>query len=68
MRKVAVPIMSVEDCRRNSGYQASRITDNMMCAGYDAGQKDSCQGDSGGPLQIAGPRAGTMEVIGKYLH
>lgn len=43
MRKVVVPIMSVEDCRQNSGYVSSRITDNMMCAGYHEGQKDSCQ-------------------------
>ena len=43
MRKVEVPIMSVEDCRKNSGYIPSRITDNMMCAGYNTGQKDSCQ-------------------------
>lgn len=43
MRKVDVPIMSVEDCRKNSGYTPNRITDNMMCAGYNTGQKDSCQ-------------------------
>lgn len=43
MRKVEVPIMSIEDCRKNSGYVPSRITENMMCAGYSGGQKDSCQ-------------------------
>ncbi|XKL66669.1 hypothetical protein PGB90_010089 [Kerria lacca] len=64
MRKVEVPIISIEDCRKNSGYVPTRITDDMMCAGYNSGQKDSCQGDSGGPLQIPGARAGTMEVIG----
>ncbi|KAK7592922.1 hypothetical protein V9T40_007674 [Parthenolecanium corni] len=64
LRKVQVPILSLEDCRQNSGYVSSRITDNMMCAGYHEGQKDSCQGDSGGPLQINGSHPGTMEVIG----
>lgn len=64
VRKVEVPIMSLDECRQNSGYVPTRITDNMMCAGYIEGQKDSCQGDSGGPLQIAGSKAGTMEVVG----
>lgn len=43
MRKVEVPIISIEDCRKNSGYVPTRITDDMMCAGYNSGQKDSCQ-------------------------
>ncbi|XP_050087470.1 trypsin-1-like [Anopheles aquasalis] len=51
LQEVTVPIMSNADCRK-TGYGASRITDNMMCAGYSEGKKDSCQGDSGGPLHI----------------
>jgi hypothetical protein len=50
LREVEVPIMSNIDCRR-TGY-GNRITDNMMCAGYSYGMKDSCQGDSGGPLHV----------------
>lgn len=42
LQEVMVPIMSNKDCR-NSAYGSSRITDNMMCAGYSDGKKDSCQ-------------------------
>lgn len=63
LMKVEVPILSGEDCKK-LGYSASRITNNMMCAGYLEGKKDSCQGDSGGPLQIETTRPGKMEVIG----
>ena len=48
LREVDVPIISDATCKSYSGY--SRITTNMICAGYAQGGKDSCQGDSGGPL------------------
>uniref|UniRef100_A0A182QYZ9 Peptidase S1 domain-containing protein n=1 Tax=Anopheles farauti TaxID=69004 RepID=A0A182QYZ9_9DIPT len=51
LQEVTVPIMSNADCRK-TGYGMTRITDNMLCAGYDEGKKDSCQGDSGGPLHV----------------
>ncbi|XP_052869395.1 trypsin-1-like [Anopheles cruzii] len=51
LQEVTVPIMSNADCRK-TGYGPTRITDNMMCAGYSEGKKDSCQGDSGGPLHV----------------
>ncbi|XP_014085764.2 trypsin-1 [Bactrocera oleae] len=58
LQEVQVPIMSQEDCRK-SRYGATRITDNMLCAGFDEGKKDSCQGDSGGPLHVVA--SGTRE-------
>ncbi|KAH8394902.1 hypothetical protein KR222_009436, partial [Zaprionus bogoriensis] len=50
LQEVMVPILSQEECRK-SRY-GNKITDNMLCGGYDEGGKDSCQGDSGGPLHI----------------
>jgi guanylate cyclase len=42
LRKVAVPIISREECLKY-GYSKSRITENMICAGYAEGKKDACQ-------------------------
>lgn len=41
LQEVNVPIMSNTDCKK-TGY-GNRITDNMLCAGYPKGMKDSCQ-------------------------
>merc|ERR1712117_645546 len=48
LMKVDVPVVSDDDCR--GSYGQSDIVDSMICAGYEAGGKDSCQGDSGGPF------------------
>merc|ERR1712110_574001 len=48
LMKVDVPVVSDDDCR--DSYGQNDITDSMICAGLDAGGKDSCQGDSGGPF------------------
>lgn len=42
LQEVTVPIISNIDCRK-TGYSEKRITDNMLCAGYKEGAKDSCQ-------------------------
>ena len=42
LREVSVPIMSNSECRATK-YPSRKITDNMLCAGYKDGEKDSCQ-------------------------
>ncbi|KAM3916900.1 serine protease 33-like [Leptodactylus fuscus] len=56
LQQVMVPIISNRACDQmyhiNSVISANEriIPTDQICAGYQAGQKDSCQGDSGGPL------------------
>jgi trypsin len=47
LMKVSVPVVSREACNASYG---NRVTERMICAGFEEGGKDSCQGDSGGPL------------------
>jgi Zn-dependent metalloprotease/subtilisin family serine protease len=49
LQQVDVPITTKAACVAAYG---TNVTDNMLCAGYQTGGKDSCQGDSGGPLLV----------------
>ena len=51
LRYVDVKMVDRDFCNAPLSYNGL-ITDNMICAGVDAGGKDSCQGDSGGPLVV----------------
>ncbi|XP_023173479.2 trypsin [Drosophila hydei] len=62
LQEVQVPILSQDDCRK-SRY-GNKITDNMLCGGYDEGGKDSCQGDSGGPLHIVPNGTREFQIAG----
>ncbi|XP_069506314.1 serine protease 33-like [Ambystoma mexicanum] len=56
LQEVQVPLIDQKTCD-NMYHVGSGVSQNyvfikydMICAGYQQGQKDSCQGDSGGPL------------------
>ncbi|XP_047455807.1 trypsin-3-like isoform X2 [Mugil cephalus] len=52
-----VPLLSDDTCFNAYPFQ---ITENMICAGYLEGEKDSCQGDSGGPMMCDGEIQGVV--------
>ncbi|KGJ94157.1 S1 family peptidase [Colwellia psychrerythraea] len=49
LQEVDVALYDRAEC--NTAYGGG-LTEQMLCAGFAAGGKDSCQGDSGGPLVI----------------
>ncbi|MCF2910451.1 trypsin-like serine protease [Pseudoalteromonas sp. DL2-H2.2] len=51
LHEVDVAYIPNEVCNDAKHYDG-RISDSMLCAGFDEGGKDSCQGDSGGPLIV----------------
>uniref|UniRef100_A0A8C6TG95 Peptidase S1 domain-containing protein n=1 Tax=Neogobius melanostomus TaxID=47308 RepID=A0A8C6TG95_9GOBI len=49
LMEVEMPVIGNRKCKCDYAG-VFLINDNMICAGLEAGGKDSCQGDSGGPM------------------
>lgn len=50
LQEVDVPTFNTEECERIQKKNGKFFHPaSMLCAGYNAGGKDSCKGDSGGP-------------------
>ncbi|GCC26229.1 hypothetical protein chiPu_0004644 [Chiloscyllium punctatum] len=51
LQQANVSVIGREICN-SLQYYGGQITEQMLCAGYQAGKVDACQGDSGGPLVL----------------
>jgi len=52
LQYVGIPIINNTECQTIYKRINKLIDQDLMCAGYDIGQKDSCEGDSGGPMMV----------------
>ena len=65
LQAVKLPLIETQNCAVELYYpRPGTLPDNMVCAGYEEGGKDSCGGDSGGPLiQFVENRATLIGVV-----
>uniref|UniRef100_F7D219 Peptidase S1 domain-containing protein n=1 Tax=Ornithorhynchus anatinus TaxID=9258 RepID=F7D219_ORNAN len=57
LQEVEVPIVDRRTCKKNYRLIKISILNDMICAGYDKGQKDSCQAGPGRPIvEVTGHR------------
>lgn len=50
LRQVDIPVVSIESCRE--AWTADIVSEEMICAGYEAAACGNCWGDEGGPLVL----------------
>jgi secreted trypsin-like serine protease len=59
LREVDLSILSNSECATTM----SGVTENMLCAGFGLGKKDTCSGDSGGPLIVFDNESDTWNQV-----
>lgn len=66
LQYVKLPVVSQDECEASytSRSISYNITDNMFCAGFYAGGRDTCLGDSGGAFVVEEPRSRRWVVFG----
>ncbi|XP_035242085.1 mannan-binding lectin serine protease 1 isoform X1 [Anguilla anguilla] len=66
LQYVKLPVVDQEECRSSyaSRYRKYNITENMFCAGYYEGGRDTCLGDSGGAFVMEDPHTGRWVAQG----
>ncbi|XP_061473623.1 coagulation factor XII [Rhineura floridana] len=62
LQEADMPIIPYEQCC-SPEVHGTRITQDMLCAGYLDGRADACQGDSGGPLVCEEQGVATLRGI-----
>ncbi|XP_061073373.1 mannan-binding lectin serine protease 1 isoform X1 [Conger conger] len=66
LQYVKLPVVEQEECRSSyaSRYRKYNITENMFCAGFFEGGRDTCLGDSGGAFVMEDPHTGRWVAQG----
>ncbi|KPP68720.1 mannan-binding lectin serine protease 1-like, partial [Scleropages formosus] len=66
LQYVKLPVVAQEECQSSYTSRSGKynITDNMFCAGFFEGGRDTCLGDSGGAFVMADPRTGRWVAQG----
>jgi len=64
LQQLEVPMISHQTCVSAFEKFLTAITQNMVCAGYVEGGKDSCSGDSGGPLMCRISQGSPWQQVG----
>ncbi|XP_076874693.1 transmembrane protease serine 12 [Brachyhypopomus gauderio] len=67
LREAEVNLIDTRRCNQRNWYN-QHISDNMVCAGKEAGGVDTCQGDSGGPLSCYSEGAARFYLYGVTSH